>query len=155
MLGDPVDGRSVIETHQGASEAFLWREVVSSCYCPLATVLVQSGLYEEVHVICFSTLIFPQNGPNTLLKEKPKVMSLINSFHLDHHLLSLTHLLLDVETHRICPWTQQAWTGLQLMSLEDKGAYEKGHLQLSIQVHASTTGNKDYSILLLFSSIQQ
>ena len=50
------------------------------------------------------------------------MMNLINSFHLNHHPLSLTSLFVpssrDIEQVSV---VTVAWTGLQLMQLEDEG----------------------------------
>lgn len=78
----------------------------------------------EVHTIHSNALICvsPQDGPNVLPKEKLKMMNLINSFHLNHHPLSLTSLSVpssrDIEQVSV---VTVAWTGLQFMQLEDEG----------------------------------
>lgn len=78
----------------------------------------------EVHTIHSNALtcVSPQDGPNVLPKEKLKMMNLINSFHLNHHPLSLTSLSVpssrDIEQVSV---VTVAWTGLQFMQLEDEG----------------------------------
>lgn len=84
----------------------------------------RSSCYSFQHPIC----VFPQDGPNTLLKEKPNVMNLIDSFHFGHHHLSLTYLWVSRSGNtKHLSVDSVGMDRTVVKSLDDKGHYERGH----------------------------